>query len=375
MCPSTKGSKMKSIVTLSLLVLALGAAGCGNSTDSAPLATRSSAPIAFLRAQGTEIDPTTGVEPRRELVVIDSDGSNERTVRTPHGYDVESFSWSPDGRQLVLAASPPEDYRLTLFVANPEGSGVRELRRTPDHLALPVWSPRGDKIAWDNHDDGYHEIWVMNADGSDPRKLTPGHGFSDPVWSPDGRRIAYSDIRWAGGSWIYVMNADGSASKRVIRAESLPSLTIRPNDPLGGAPQWSAADQIGFYDGKDIWLANPDGSGRRRAIEEAQSAGPFRFAPSGRTIAFESKTERGFELFVSDISGGSVRRLTDNEREDLRPSFSPDGKSLVFEGLLPAKDEDPGPRDIYVINADGSGERNLTDSAVDESSPAWAPKN
>jgi Tol biopolymer transport system component len=360
------------LLPITLTTVACGGLGSSGDSASAPLATRSSAPIAFLRAQGTQVDPETGAEPPRELVVLDSDGSNERIVRLPRGYDVDSFSWSPDGRQLVLAASPPEDYRLTLFVANADGSGLRELRKTPDYLPLPVWSPRGDKIAWDNHYDGYHEIWVMNADGSDARKLRPG--FSDPVWSPDGRRIAYSDIRWGGGSWIYVMNADGSAPKRVISAESLPSLTIRPSDPPGGAPQWSAADQIGFYDGKDIWLANPDGSGRRRAIEdEAQSAGPFRFSPNGRMIAFESKTDRGFELFVSDISGGAVRRLTDNDREDLRPSFSPDGKSLAFEGLRPpAKGEDPGSRDIYVINADGSGERNLTESAVDESSPAWA---
>ena len=273
----------------------------------------------------------------------------------------------PDGRQLVLAAVPPEDYRRRLFVANADGSGVRELRRTPDHLPNPVWSPRGDKIAWDNHDDGYHEIWVMNVDGSDARKLTPGIGFSDPVWSPNGRRIAYSDIRWGGGRWIYIMNADGSAPKRVIRADSLPS-----------PPQWSAADQLGFYVGKDIWLANPDGSGRRLAVEvETQSSRflVFRFSPDGSAIAFETKTDRGFELFVSDISGDGARRLTDNDREDFGPSFSPDGKSLAFGARWPTKDKDSEPTgDIYVINADGSGERNLTDSAADESSPAWAPK-
>jgi len=142
-----------------MTTVACGGPGSSGNRDSAPLVTRSSAPIAFLRAHGTKVDPKTGAEPPRELVVIDSDGSNERTVRTPRGYDVESLSWSPDGRQLVFAARPPEDWRLTLYIANADGSGLRELRRTPDYLPLPVWSPRGDKIAWDNHNDGYHEIW------------------------------------------------------------------------------------------------------------------------------------------------------------------------------------------------------------------------
>jgi TolB protein len=140
-----------------------------------PLATPSSAQIAFLRNLGAES------EPRRRIVILAIPGRRERTVRLPSGYDVESFSWSPNGRRLVFAAFP-RDGRPWLYVVNADGTGLRKLRRTPDHSPFPVWSPRGNKIAWDNHADGSHAIWVMKTDGSGARRLTPVGRFSNHTW-------------------------------------------------------------------------------------------------------------------------------------------------------------------------------------------------
>ena len=83
-----------------------------------------------------------------------------------------------------------------------------------------------------------------------------------------------------------------------------------------------------------------------------------------------------WELAVASVGGGELRRLTENDRHDLNPSLSSDGKSLAFEAYpAPASGEDSvPPGDIYVINADGSGERNLISTPESESSPAWAPK-
>jgi TolB protein len=341
-----------------LLVIALSTVfcgGCGSTGDHEPeqLATRSSAPIAFLRRHGTEDAP------RGELVVVNSDGSSERTVSTPEGYDVESFSWSPDGRQLVFAARPPEDYRRVLYVVNVDGSGLRKLRQTPDHSPNPVWSPRGDTIAFDNHDDGWHAIWVINTDGSDARRLTPGYRFSNPTWSPEGTRIAYEEL---DQGWLYVMNADGSGKTRFTRLDT--------GDWTPAGITYRAPGGIGFV--------KPDGSEGRLAIEVGTEWDSYQFSRDGRTIALSGPIAPGgdWEIGVANIGGDEVRRLTDNDRHDLGPSLSPDGKSLAFQGYRPpATGEDPvPPGDIYVINADGSGERNLTNSATDESSPAWAPK-
>jgi Tol biopolymer transport system component len=342
-------------VVLALAAVVCGGCGSTGETEPAPLATQSSGPIAFLRAHGTE-DPATGFSPSHELVIVDSDGGNERIVRTP-GYDVESFSWSPDGRRLVFAAFPPADHRPVLYVANADGSGLRKLMQTPDHSPFPVWSPRGDMIAFDNHDDGYHAIWVINADGSGALRLTPGFRFSNPTWSPDGTRIAYEHLDEPGG---YVMNADGSEKKR------LTELTVG---------EWTRAGLTYRADG-GIGFLKPDGTGRV-AVEVGPEWKDYHFSPDGRTVALSGPIKPGgdFELGLARISGGGVLRLTDNDREDLGASWSPDGKSLVFAALaVAASDEDAEPPgDIYVINADGSGERNLTNSAEDESAPAWAP--
>ena len=84
----------------------------------------------------------------------------------------------------------------------------------------------------------------------------------------------------------------------------------------------------------------------------------------------EKRTPRG-------ISEDGARKLTDNDKHDSDPTWSPDGKSLAFSRSNRAwsPDDDLGPRDIYVINADGSGERNLTDGPEDESFPTCSPGN
>jgi Tol biopolymer transport system component len=336
-------SRLTLVVPIALLAVACGGCGWSSDHDSEPLATRTSAPIAFLRDFGSD-----EVGTRNKLVIVNPDGSNERTVQLPPGYGVESFSWSLDGRRLVFPAIPPEDYRPFLYVVNADGSGLRKLMRLRDHSSSPVWSPRGDKIAFDMHDDGYHAVWVINPDGSGARRLTPGIHFSNPAWSPDGTKIAYSPYE-GRGSGFWVVNVDGSGRKRL---------------PPGARPDW-VKQAPAITAGKE-WENPEDGTS------------DYVVGPDERTVALNGPILPGgdWELGTFLIGQGNVQRLTDNDREDVAPSFSPDSKSLAFSGFQPpvGADDPIPPGDIYVINADGSGERNLTDSAANESSPDWAPR-
>jgi TolB protein len=297
----------------------------------------------------------------REVLLIDPDGGNKRTIaRMPRGHQIEDFSWSPDGRQLLLSVETAvlnENYDrwIDIYVVETDGGGPRRVKRTNVYTGHPLWSPRGDAILIDDNDDGSHAMWVVTLDGK-ARRLPPGPRFGNPAWSPDGTRIAYDGPY---GMWIHVMNADGSAPRRVAK---------------GRYPTWAPDEHIMFLVDEDPWVVNPDGSGPRPATKAERMFSSGEVSPDGRMVATSSsKVFRGHQdLFLTNLDGQS-RKLSDNEKDDCCPVWSPDGKSLAFlrydRPWTPQTNQGPG--DIFIINADGSGERNLTDSPEDESPPDW----
>jgi Tol biopolymer transport system component len=132
----------------------------------------------------------------------------------------------------------------------------------------------------------------------------------------------------------------------------------------------------------DVWVANPDGSGQRKALS-GRRTGEFdaTLSPtSPTTAAFTRGGLRGlpFEIYTGDIATGVVRRLTAYRRVAAAPTFSPDGTKIVYftDKDFPAprtEESPPPPSEIYVISADGSGQRRLTRDHRDSVDPDWSP--
>ena len=146
--------------------------------------------------------------------------------------------------------------------------------RPPEVAGTPTWSPDGRMIAFNSlsHDGlGGYDVYVMNADGSDRRRLTRGAGFH--AWSPEGRKIAFSGRR-DGNVGVYVMNADGSGERRLTR------------NPAGEtALAWSPdGRKLAFDSNGDLFVMNADGSGQRRLTRTPGHDG----FPPGRRMAGRS---------------------------------------------------------------------------------------
>ena len=191
-------------------------------------------------------------------------------------------------------------------------------------LGRVSWSPDGSKIAFIVKREGSHDIYVINADGTNETRITEGSGLSmRPAWSPDGSKIAFDSYR-DGGYEIYVIDADGSRQVRLAN--------------------------IGGDSGRPAW------------------------SPDGSKIAFDSDRDGDYEIYVMNVDGSDLIQLTDNTSDDFYPTWSPDERYIAFMSMRDHEENRDGNIEVYVVQADGTGQTNITNTPdADDCCPAWSP--
>ena len=230
-----------------------------------------------------------------ETWTVRSDGSHPRRVDPgcPEGIPATQIceennpAWSPNGRRLAFGWAYGKLRQLRgeewievagIAVMDADGSNVRQItqlkRPTSSEDQQPVWSPDGKRIAFERGNSSARPIdgravFVVNVDGSGLRRLTPWslHAGDHPDWSPDGRRILFRSPTFDfAGSNLYTVKADGTGLKQVTRFPAGVEVLSASYSPDG---RWIGFSRTGRGGQPDIFAIRPDGSGLRQITRNA----------------------------------------------------------------------------------------------------------
>lgn len=262
--------------------------------------------------------------------------------------------------QIVFTSDRDGDFEL--YAMNPDGSDVRRLTRSPGWDGQADLSWNRTRIAFESERAGSYDIYTMKVDGSDLRQLTSGGAYS-PAWSPDGTAIAFMALSSSNNEDIFVMNADGTG---VTQLTTDPSIDTDPAWSPDGSQIVFMTQRNGDYG--DLYTMRPDGSGLKQLTSPPTHEDNPVFSPDGTRIAFVGSAGGfGAQLFIMNADGTDQLRLTQGGPVNL-PTWSPDGARIAFSAYT----EGAGNYDVYVINADGTGLVNLTNNPATDIYPAWS---
>jgi hypothetical protein len=237
--------------------------------------------------------------------------ANGRTVDalTKSEYSLTVPSWSPDGSMLAVGVDLGGKSIIQIFDNN-----GRQIYTAEGMTAIgrPSWSPEGKQLVFNDLRDNAENIFMIYVDGSHRLQLTDDGHSLNPIWSPDGKRIAF-------------VSYDATGDKAELDA---------------------------MY---------ADGSGRIALAYNTSILSEFSWSPDGSRVAFNANLPEDENIYVVNVDSLRVEQLTQQAGSHFGPIWSPDGSQIAFTTFNGRSFSD-----IEVINADGSGPLNLTDTPVED---------
>jgi Tol biopolymer transport system component len=305
------------------------------------------------------------IVPTLVLVVAACSGADRDTVPAATELVGDSIgapnspALSPDGTRL--AWWQPTEGKAAIYVGNADGSNPVQLTHGQWDVN-PVWSPDGRWIAYmaeDPHDD----LMVVPSNGGERRPLSSGPGQEDPAgWTPDGTGV------------VYYQNGRGEVQTLLAPLDGSP---VHPVVPALGGDQWVAISPDGskavFDLGRGaqstVWVQDMAGGAARQLTTEGfERLAPTRtaWAPDSRHVVFASRRTGTEDLWVVDVDSGEPLQLTHDVRNDNGAVWSPDGEWIAFLS------DRGGQTDVWVIPSAGGKARRVTNDLAQEDALEWS---
>ncbi|MGD0611613.1 MAG: protein kinase [Anaerolineales bacterium] len=280
--------------------------------------------------------------------------------------------------QIAFASSRSGDPQI--FLMNADGTNPVQVTNLPDGACQPDWSPDGGRIVFtspctDRQDQypGSH-LDVINVDGTGLTTLpTAGGGDFDPAWSPDGKQIAFTSLR-DNTPQIYLINLADDAVSRLTQASLdniWPLWSLQPAWSPDGSQIVFTAKRLGVL---QIWVMNSLGGDQAQIVRNGSDYWDFlpSWAPDGKSLLFsETKGPQALGWLMTFALGDQQNiggRGQSGGSYATRARYSPDGSWIAFEGT-----EDGINYDVYRLGSDGKGRTRLTTDPALDFDPVWRP--
>lgn len=248
-----------------------------------------------------------------EIFTVDTQRSIRHNLTNWAGWD-GAPARSPDNSRIAFTSL--RDGNQEIYVMNADGSQIHRLTDNPGRDVDPVWSPDGARIAFVSDRSGDWNIHVMNADGTDQRQITElGFNTGSPAWSPDSDEIVF--VTWHRGNWvIFLMDADGNQLR-----EATPYVNARSIDPVFSPDGQRIAFASDREDGNfEIYIMDSDGGNIQRVTHDAAMDANPAWHASGDALWFVSWREGFQAIYQLQLATGAVQRVTNDGERASSPS-------------------------------------------------------
>ena len=297
-----------------------------------------------------------------DIYVMNDDGSTVRQLTHTPLWETNA-RWSPDGKRIVFIRDvrSARGQQIDIFVMDADGSHERRLTDHPRNDSYPTWSPDGQHIAFSSHRDGNRDIYIMEVESGNTRKLTKNKDFtaysSKPDWSPDGQHIVHEHVIGGGGRHIYITDIEGKDTRPFLKGKQPPFVGDTVISKY--MPRWSPdgehvmyfEDHLRFEPARTLRLANllivVDKQGRnpqQLEIPEDWRVDAACWAANGKKILFSAlpnglrrdiQGQVPLDIYQYTMSSGKITQITDTpNHKDSSPDWTPRSLSVSPAGKL-----------------------------------------